>query len=59
MDPLQWMGAVRIRVQTADKASQQVNPQLIHMTLNNILWSEKLINKSLIHFLLQIIGSGP
>ncbi len=28
MDPLQWMGAVRMRVQTAEKN----NPQVIHMT---------------------------
>ncbi len=29
MDPLQWMGAVRIRVQTADKKHHN-NPQVIH-----------------------------
>ncbi len=29
MDPLQWMGAVRMRVQTTDKNH---NPQVIHMT---------------------------
>ncbi len=28
MDPLQWMGAIRMRVQTTDKN----NPQVIHMT---------------------------
>ncbi len=28
MDPLQWMGAVRMRVQTADKK----HPQVIHTT---------------------------
>ncbi len=30
MDPLQWMCAVRIRVQTADKTSN--NPEVIHTT---------------------------
>ncbi len=40
MDPLQWMGAVRMKVQTADK-----NIALIHTTGSsfNILWSEKLL----------------
>ncbi len=38
MDPLQWMGAVRMRVQTADKNL------VIHVSSPsaNILWSEKL-----------------
>ncbi len=31
MDPLQWMGAIRMRVQTADKKHQS-NPQLAHST---------------------------
>ncbi len=36
MDPLQWMGAVRMRVQTADK-----NITIIHTTpAINILWNE-------------------
>ncbi len=41
MDPLQWMGAVRMRVQTADK---NITIQ-IHMTYSpsvNVLWNEKL-----------------
>ncbi len=37
MDPLQWMGAARRRVQKADKTSQHnASPSI------NILWSEKL-----------------
>ncbi len=41
MNLLQWMGAVRLRVQTADKnitmsISHQSTPSI------NILWSEKL-----------------
>ncbi len=38
MDALQWMGAVRMRGQTAGK-----NITLIHTTPSvNVLWSEKL-----------------
>ncbi len=38
MDPLQWMGAVRMRVQTADK-----NNPITHTTPSiNILWSENV-----------------
>ncbi len=37
IDPLQWMGAVRMRVQTADK-----NITIIHSQSVNVLWSEKL-----------------
>ncbi len=36
MDPLQWMGAVRMRVQTADK-----NPHHSSTSVN-ILWIQKL-----------------
>ncbi len=59
MDALQWMGAVRLRVQTADK-----NITIIHSSpSNNILWSEKLyVCKKQIHyydfFYLQTIASG-
>ncbi len=30
MDPLQWMGAVRMRVQTADKTSQVIHTTPVH-----------------------------
>ncbi len=46
MDPLQWMGAVRMRVQTADKKHHNNNS--IHSI--NVLWSENLhICKKQIH----------
>ncbi len=38
MDPLQWMGAVRMRVQTAD----QNNPQVVNMTLGHQLTSSEV-----------------
>ncbi len=46
MDALQWMGAVRMRVQTADK-----NITIIHTSPSvNVLWSEKLcVCKKQIH----------
>ncbi len=56
MDPLQWMGAVRIRVQTADKYIT-----IIHTTPVNHVWSEKLhISKKHIHqgILTSNIASG-
>ncbi len=48
MDPLQWMGAVRMRVQTADKNvtmnQHEPSPSI------NILWREKLcVRKKTIH----------
>ncbi len=56
MDPLQWMGAVRMRVQTADK-----NITIIHMTPVHQLksWSKKkksmfVRNKSIIKCLLTL-----
>ncbi len=38
MDPLQWMGAVRMKVQNADHINTQHNcsPSI------NVLWKEKL-----------------
>ncbi len=54
VDPLPWMGAISMRVQTADK--------IIHMTQSiNVLWSEKLFvrNKSIIKaFYLRTVASG-
>ncbi len=43
MDPLQWMGAVRMRVQTADKNIHS-NPQVMHTTPVHqlMLWRKKL-----------------
>ncbi len=43
MNPLKWMGAVRMRVQTADKNTTITlnNPQNSN-PLVNVLWSEKL-----------------
>ncbi len=35
MDPLQWMGAFRMRIEAADKAWLQ--------SINNILWNEELV----------------
>ncbi len=46
MDALQWMGAVRIRVQTADK----------NITIIHVLWREKL--SSLKDFQIQTVASG-
>ncbi len=58
MDPLQWMGAVRMRVQTANK-----NKTVIHTSpLINVLWSEKLlVYKKEIHHedILTIIFGCP
>ncbi len=41
MDPLQWMGAVRMRVQTTDKNITKSNPHDSSASIN-VLWSEKL-----------------
>ncbi len=47
MDPLQWMGAVRMRVQSADK-NHHNNP--LHSSTSITIWSEKLhICKKQIH----------
>ncbi len=55
MDALQWMGAVRMKVQTADKKHHN-NPQVIHTSPSiNVLWSEKvcvIINNSIIKMFL-------
>ncbi len=54
MDPLQWMGAVRIKVQTADK-----NITIIHMTpVHQLAFCGKLhvFNKQIIFFLLHLLG---
>ncbi len=39
MDPLQWMGAVRLKVQTADKNITIIQNSSLSI---NVLWSEKL-----------------
>ncbi len=52
MDPLQWMGAVRMRVQTADKIIT-----MIHLTRPsvNVLWNKKLhIGKKQIQHILNL-----
>ncbi len=41
MDALQWMGAVRMRVQTSDSQLSTSNPHHSSPAIN-ILWSEKL-----------------
>ncbi len=60
MDPLQWMGAVRMRVQTADKnitINHKINP---HDSSPSINLFKKLINPSLRCFkLLSIILLSP
>ncbi len=48
MDPLQWMGAVKMRVQTADKTITS-HPH-IFIPIINVLWSDKLhVCKTQIH----------
>ncbi len=42
MDPLQWMGGVRMGVHTADKNITTSNPHDSSQS-SNILWNEKLI----------------
>ncbi len=39
MDPLQWMDAVRMKVQTADKNITIIQNSSLSI---NVLWSEKL-----------------
>ncbi len=58
MDPLQWMGAIRMRVQTADEKNHS-NPQHIHpLTSLKQKW-HILISKSIIKRLqLQTAASG-
>ncbi len=34
MDPLQWMGAVRMRVQTADKNIKIIHTILVHQLMS-------------------------
>ncbi len=41
MDPLQWMGAVRMRVQTAERNITIIHKQSTCPSFN-VLWSEKL-----------------
>ncbi len=59
MDPMQWMGAVRMRVQTPDKKHHN-NPQLIHSTPTHKLmsWEAKICmfvgNKSIIKMFLTL-----
>ncbi len=52
MDPLQWMGAVRMRVQTADNNITSNNTTPLQSSPSvNILWSEKLcVRKKQIHY---------
>ncbi len=42
MDPLQWMGAVRMRVQTADKNITIIHKHHDSSPLMNIMWSKEL-----------------
>ncbi len=58
---MQWMGAVRIRVQTADKKHHN-DPQVIQSIIFNILWSEKLwvlTSKHCFWLNLSIISLSP
>ncbi len=68
MDPLHWMGAVRMRVQTADPSQHHNNPQVIHTTSVHQLmsWEDKscmfVRNKSIDVFkfkLLLLAESSP
>ncbi len=44
MDPLKWMGAIKMRVQTAEKSQLNSNAQTQIQV--NLMWSEKLgVNK--------------
>ncbi len=55
MDALQCMGAIRMRVQTADKNTTLTHPSV------NVLWREKLLfgrNPTLRHFELQAVVSS-
>ncbi len=48
--PLQWMGAVRMRVQTADKNITILHTTPVHQLTCEILWSQKLrVYKKQIH----------
>ncbi len=44
MGPLQWMGAVRMRVQTADKKYHK-NPQVSHMYMKE--WRKLEVSESI------------
>ncbi len=60
MDPLHWMGAVRIRVQTADKNITVIHTAPVHqLTTGKVKNCMFVINKSIIKtFLLQTGTSG-
>ncbi len=52
---LQWMGAIRMRVQTDDK-----NFTVIHDSKSsiNVMWSKKLVENILMEFEVQIANNN-
>ncbi len=55
MVPLQWMGVVRMRVQTDDK-----NITVIHDSKPsiNVMWSKKLVKNILMEFEVKIANNN-
>ncbi len=56
MDPLQWMGAVRMRVQTADKNITMIHLTPIHQLMSCEAEKKRMfvINKSIIKMFLTL-----
>ncbi len=59
MDPLQWMGAVRMRVQTADKNIKIIHTILVHQLMScEVKTCVFVRNKSIKAFFQTIVFLG-